>query len=43
MLNRIESSPLFLLAGLGLAAWGGYHFYLSAIVPHLQARGIGGN
>ena len=41
MLRKIEDSPLFLLAGLALAAWGGFHFYRSAVVPHLQARGIG--
>ncbi len=38
MLSKVESSPLFFIAGLALAAWGGYHFYLSAVVPHLAAR-----
>ena len=39
MLSKIESSPLFFIGGLLVAAWGGFHFWQSAVVPHLQARG----
>lgn len=41
MLKKIESSTLFLLAGIGLFGYGAFKFWELAIIPHLS-RFVGG-